>query len=102
MSQAVHQCTLAELPAEGQAKEFTIGNTVLCVATVGGKTLAINNVCPHRGGPLAEGTVEGGKMVCPWHQWEIDLTTGEAVQSPGTKTEVYAITVTGNDVLVTI
>lgn len=102
MREAVKLCAKAELPAEGQAKEFSIRNNVLCVATISGRPLAINNVCPHRGGPLAEGTLKGGKIVCPWHQWEFDLATGQATHSPDAKTEVYALTVTGDDVVVEI
>ena len=95
-------CSVADLPAEGQAKEFSVGEHVVCVARVGGQPLAINNVCPHRGGPLAEGSIEGGKVVCPWHQWTFDLATGVATDPPGARTESYALQVAGADVLVTL
>ncbi|HEX4021576.1 MAG TPA: Rieske (2Fe-2S) protein [Acidobacteriaceae bacterium] len=102
MSEAIRLCAKADLPAEGQAKEFPVQDKVLCVAMIGGKAMAINNVCPHRGGPLAEGTFEDGKVVCPWHQWEIDLATGAVTHSPETKTDVYPLTITGDDVVVEI
>ncbi len=98
MSESVKLCSKAELPAEGTAKEFSLGDKVLCVALIGGKPLAINNVCPHRGGPLAEGTIEGGKVVCPWHQWEFDIATGAGAE--GANVEAYTLTVSGSDVLV--
>ena len=98
MTQSLHLCTRADLPAEGQAKEFSVGDIVLCVALINGKPLAINNVCPHRGGPLAEGTVEGGKVVCPWHQWEFDLATGTGGE--GSDVAAYTLNVSGLDVLV--
>jgi nitrite reductase (NADH) small subunit len=62
--------------------------------------LALDNVCPHRGGPLAEGTVEHGKIVCPWHQWEFDLATGQATHSSATKATSYPLHLQGDDVLV--
>ncbi len=102
MSEPVRLCAVAELPVEGQAKEFSVGEHTVCVARIGGKPLALNNVCPHRGGPLAEGTIEGGKVVCPWHQWTFDLATGVATDPPGAKTEAYALTLSGADVLVTL
>ena len=40
---------------------------------------ALSNRCPHKGGPLSEGIVHGTKVACPLHNWNIDLTTGEAV-----------------------
>ena len=72
------------------------------MALIGGKPLAVDNVCPHRGGPLAEGTIEGDKVVCPWHQWEFDLATGIGVTESDSKVEAYALTVSGDNVLVTL
>ena len=43
---------------------------------------AMENVCLHRGGPLGQGMIEGGKVVCPWHGWAWDPKTGEAAQNP--------------------
>lgn len=100
MSEWVKLCGRNDLPSEGHAKEFSVGDRTLCVATVGGKPLALDNVCPHRGGPLAEGTIERGKIVCPWHQWEFDLSTG--VGTPNLKTIAYALKLVGDDVLVEI
>ncbi len=100
MSEWVKLCRRDELPAEGQAKEFSVAGRTLCVATLGGKPLALDNVCPHRGGPLAEGTVEHGKIVCPWHQWEFDLVTGAG--TPNLKAVPYALELVGYDVLVEI
>lgn len=102
MTLPVKLCSQADLPAEGAAKEFSVGEKVLCVAVIGGKPLAINNVCPHRGGPLAEGSIEGGKVVCPWHQWEFDLATGLGDASSDARVEAYTLTLSGSDVLVEV
>ena len=90
----------SELPAEGQAKEFTGGGKVICVANVGGTISAMDNVCLHRGGPLGQGLVEGGKIVCPWHGWQWDPKTGEAGHNPAARVAVYPVKVEGEDVLV--
>lgn len=99
MSEWVKLCRRTELPAEQQAKEFRVRGLTLCVATIKGQPLALDNVCPHRGGPLAEGTVEGGKIVCPWHQWEFDLTTGTATISAEIKAVTYRLRIEGDEVL---
>jgi nitrite reductase (NADH) small subunit len=44
--------------------------------------------CPHEGGPLGEGSIEGGKLVCPWHAYAFDVTTGSTDEDPGVKAEV--------------
>lgn len=96
----VKLCGQNELPASGTAKEFTVQGRTLCVAMLGGKPLALDNVCPHRGGPLGEGTVEHGRIVCPWHQWEFDLVTGISTHSDKAKVAVYELKQEGTDVLV--
>ncbi|HEX4998962.1 MAG TPA: nitrite reductase (NAD(P)H) small subunit [Terriglobia bacterium] len=42
-----------------------------------GKLFAVENRCPHRQGPLSEGLVGGGKVICPLHSHQFDLTTGQ-------------------------
>jgi len=92
----------SDLPPSGEAREFTVGEKILCVANCGGELTAMDNVCLHRGGPLGQGVVEGGKVICPWHGWQYDPKTGEAAHSPAAKVTVYAIKVEGEDVLVEI
>ena len=92
----------AELPAEGQAREFTLDGKVICVARVEGALSAMDNVCPHRGGPLGQGVVLDGKLICPWHGWQYDPKTGEAGHNSGVKVAVYPIKVEGEDVMVEI
>lgn len=102
MSEWVRLCSRAELPYEGKAKEFILHGKTLCVATIHGQSLALDNVCPHRGGPLAEGTIEAGKVTCPWHQWEFDLATGVSTHSPDARVASYPLRGNGDDVMVEI
>ena len=89
----------SELPAVNEAKEFPCGDRMICVANVNGEISAMDNVCLHRGGPLGEGMIEGGKVICPWHGWEWDPKTGEA-QVPGAKIAVYPLKIENGDVLI--
>lgn len=90
----------SELPRLGTAKEFRAGDKTLCVANVNGVICALNNECPHRGGPLAEGLIEEGMIVCPWHAWAFDPFTGEASHFPKAKVEVYELRTEGEEVFV--
>ena len=92
--------TQFQLPAENEAKEFSCGDKVICVANVNGTITAMDNVCLHRGGPLGQGVIEGGKVVCPWHGWQWDPATGTAVHNANAKLGVYPIKVEGDDVLI--
>lgn len=94
--------TQSELPATDEAKEFPCGAKTICVANVGGVYSAMDNVCLHRGGPLGEGMIENGKVVCPWHGWAWDPKTGEAAQNANAKVAVYPLKIENGDVLVEI
>ena len=68
--------------------------------TESGEIHAINNICPHKQGPLSEGTVSGEYVYCPLHDQKIDLNTGE-VQEPDTGcVSVYEVTVDNGDVYI--
>ena len=100
MSALVKICSKAELPPEGEAREFSVGGKTLCVATLNGNVTAMDNVCPHRGGPLGQGMIEDGKIVCPWHAWAFNLKSGICEHNPQAKVETFTITLSGEDALV--
>jgi len=89
----------ANLPAPNEAKEVPCGDKTICVANLDGQYLAVDNVCVHLGGPLGEGVVNQGKIVCPWHGWAYDLKTGElAPGRPGVKP--YALKIENGEALI--
>jgi nitrite reductase (NADH) small subunit len=98
MAELLRICGKADLPPSGEAREISVGERLVCVANDGGSISVMNNVCPHRGGPLGQGIVEGGKIVCPWHAWAFDLKTG-VVHPMASKVPVYEVKVDGEDVL---
>ena len=91
--------SVAELPPPGEAREVACGGRVLCIANSCGVISAMDNVCPHRGGPLGRGIVEDCKLVCPVHAWAFDVATGEAVHTSKAKVAVYEVRIQGDDVL---
>ena len=99
MPEFVRIASTAELPDDDAAREYTVDDKTICVAKVNGRYCAMDNACPHEGGPLGQGFVEGGKVVCPWHGWEVDPTTGRA-EGLDNRAEVYELRIEGDDVLV--
>jgi nitrite reductase (NADH) small subunit len=99
MSELVKICGKGELPQPGEARGFTAGGKTLCVANIDGVIRVLDNECPHRGGPLAEGMIEAGKVVCPWHGWTFDPATG-ATKESHEKVAVYPVSVEGEEVSV--
>jgi nitrite reductase (NADH) small subunit/3-phenylpropionate/trans-cinnamate dioxygenase ferredoxin subunit len=81
-------CNLDEL-TEAQGKFVQIDGFSLAVFLDGGNVHVLDNTCPHAGGPLAEGIVQAGNCVCPWHGWEFNLETGESPDALGAAVTHY-------------
>ncbi|MBL4606127.1 MAG: Rieske 2Fe-2S domain-containing protein [Flavobacteriaceae bacterium] len=64
-----------DLP-EGRVKTVTANHRGICLTHYKGKFSALDNRCPHQGGPLGEGSIENGLLRCPWHGWDFDPCTG--------------------------
>lgn len=54
---------------------------------------AVANKCPHKGGPLGEGRVQEGVIVCPGHEWRFELKTGNSMQNPEMRVQVFPVRV---------
>lgn len=72
----------------GESKAVKIGETEIALFNLNGQFYAIQNTCPHRGGPLAEGSLgEDGVVICPWHGYSFSIMTGDPYGFPyGIKT----------------
>jgi nitrite reductase/ring-hydroxylating ferredoxin subunit len=83
--------------APGSIREFQVDGLTVAIANVGNKFYAINNTCLHRGGPLAQGVLQGVAVTCPWHGWQYDVTTGKLTMNPVVAVKTYALEVRGED-----
>jgi nitrite reductase (NADH) small subunit len=68
---------VSEIPP-GTAKPVLVEGREVALFHLGGQFYAIDNCCPHQGGPLAEGWIEGTVVVCPWHAWCFDVRDGSS------------------------
>ena len=91
-------CKTTDL-GDGEGKTINVGGKALAVFHAGGSFYAIDNTCAHRGGPLGEGYLDDKTVVCPWHGWRYDVTSGEAVGTPA-KVNSYKVEVKGDQVFV--
>lgn len=101
MSRYVKLATLAELPPGG-AKEVEHEGRVYALFNIDGVISAIDGICPHQGGPLAEGAVEGTMVTCPWHGWQFDVCSGKTPLGSRIKQAVFEVKVEDQDVLVAV
>jgi 3-phenylpropionate/trans-cinnamate dioxygenase ferredoxin component len=79
MGTAIGAGTVSQLPP-GSMKQVKSGGSDILVANVGGKIYAIDNRCPHMGGNLSKGALEGAIVTCPLHGSQIDVTSGRVVR----------------------
>ncbi len=86
----------------GNAMKVDVNGQELALYNVDGKFFATSNICPHQGGPLAEGMMEGCTVVCPWHAWVFDVSNGQSPVNPRAKIPCFQVKVEGKDVLVSV
>ncbi len=92
-------CRVEDLKARG-AVAADVGPVRVAVFWLDGEPRALNETCPHRGGPLHLGEVRNGVVRCPWHLWQFDLATGCSPANPNSRVAVYPARVEGGSVLV--
>jgi nitrite reductase/ring-hydroxylating ferredoxin subunit len=84
-----------------QMKAVEVADENICIVNVNGNYYAIGNICTHEGGPLADGTLEGYEVECPWHGSKFDVRTGKVTNPPADMPEPsYEVNIDGNNILV--
>ncbi len=86
--------------APGTVVKAEVNGQEMALYNVDGKYYCTSNICPHQGGPLSEGMLEGANIVCPWHAWVFDVTNGVSPVNPRAKIPCYPVKVEGKDILV--
>ena len=84
--------------AVGEGRVVETEGRTLALFNVDGTFYAIDNTCPHRGGPLGEGDLDGRFAICPWHAWRWDVTTGANANNPAVRISCYPVAVEGGGV----
>lgn len=95
----VRVAKVGEVPP-GTMREVQVNGKAVALANVDGRFHAIDNVCMHRGGPLADGVLEGAVVTCPWHGWQYDITTGKVGQNPSVGVGCYPVEVRGDEIYI--
>ncbi|OCB59850.1 pyruvate oxidase [Mycobacterium vulneris] len=86
-----HKVAEADELAEGEVMVCPVGLKTVALTKLHGRYGAIDNHCPHQGGPLGQGTVENDKIRCPWHGFDFDPFTGQAAGGPDFDVPTYPV-----------
>lgn len=90
---------LADIPRQGGRVVRTRHGCVAVFRTAADEVFALEDRCPHKGGPLSEGIVHGTHVTCPLHNWVFDMATGQAQGADAGQVATYAARVDGSRVL---
>jgi len=93
--------SLAALPP-GSVMEAEVGDYTFALCNVEGEVHALDGICPHAGGPLGQGNLEGNLLVCPWHAWEYDCRTGINDGDENVKLDTFPVKIEGDDILIDV
>ncbi|MBN9461477.1 MAG: nitrite reductase small subunit NirD [Burkholderiales bacterium] len=93
-------CRLEDLPRQG-ARRWLGGETPIAVfRTADDRVFALDDRCPHKGGPLSQGIVFDDRVACPLHDWTIGLADGRACAPDHGCARTYAVRVIDGVVLI--
>ena len=82
-----------DLPEGRGATVELLNGKELALYNVGGQFHAVENFCPHKGAPLADGDLSGHTIECAWHGWRFDVRTGACLNNPSEPVETYEVIV---------
>jgi 3-phenylpropionate/trans-cinnamate dioxygenase ferredoxin component len=100
MSRFVKVAGVGEL-VSGEKKIVEVDGVLMVLINLDGEYFAIEDVCTHDGGPLGEGPLEDGEIICPRHGARFDVRTGDALTLPAFEpVPTYEVRVQGDDILV--
>jgi nitrite reductase (NADH) small subunit len=99
MAEFIDVGAISELPA-GRIKLVTIGDKRLALCHSPRGFFAVDDTCPHRGGPLHEGDIVGDEIVCPWHLWGFNLATGVSDGNSEVCVTTHEVRIAGDRILV--
>ena len=88
-----------EIP-EREGRKVKFRDLEVAVFYINGEYRAIDNICPHRGGPLADGIVAGESVFCPLHNWKFDLKSGCALSGGTGQVKTYPVKLIDNKICI--
>ncbi|HZI95160.1 MAG TPA: Rieske 2Fe-2S domain-containing protein [Patescibacteria group bacterium] len=101
MAQFVRVALVSEIP-EGTGKAVVANGRRVAIFNVAGAFHAVDGVCPHQGGPLGEGILDGPIVSCPWHFWQFDVVKGHAPDFPEASIPKFRVKVSGTELFVEV
>ena len=88
--------------APGQGRVVEVNGNEVALFNLNGTFYAIDNMCAHQGGPLGEGLLEGETVICPWHSWKYNVTSGVCSSNPSVNVKTYSVKIENGQIKVAL
>jgi nitrite reductase/ring-hydroxylating ferredoxin subunit len=97
----VKVANLSALPPDS-VTEVLVDEHPYAICRTGGEIRALSGICIHQGGPLGQGQIHQGRVVCPYHLWEFDCRTGEYDYDPAKRVATFEVRVEGDEIFLQV
>ena len=101
MGQRVSAGNISDVP-EGEGVELVLEGRIIALYRVNGQFYAMDGICPHSGGPLGKGELNGSIVTCPWHGWQFDVCEGQHCLTPHIHQTTYDVEIADKEIFVII
>ena len=88
-------CSVTEFDGDAQAKELVVEGRVVAVFRTDDGFQAVDGMCAHQGGPIAQGQLDQNCVTCPWHGWQYDITDGRNLLTNKKMLDVFPVETRG-------
>jgi nitrite reductase (NADH) small subunit len=99
VTEFIQLATVSQIPP-GTSRAFPLGRYDVAIFNIDGEFYALENTCPHQGGPLADGWIEGATVTCPWHAWSFDVRDGKMTLGDFARVTRFPVRVEQDDIYV--
>ncbi len=107
---AIEEATMAQWVKVAKVDELASGACLsveaegrgIALFNVEGTIYALDNCCPHAGGPLGDGALKGNIVTCPWHGWRFNVCTGERPENPVFTVSRFLVDIVEGEILVRV
>ena len=101
MAKYVKAANVGDIP-DGEGIVVEIEGRPIAVFNKDGEYFATDDTCPHQGGSLGQGEIDGDEIVCPWHEWRFNIKNGDSLEIPGFQIDTFETKIEGSDILVEV
>ncbi len=99
---AWHEAGQANQWEVGKGRELLIAGRVIAIFRTEDRFLAVDGMCAHQGGPIAQGTLERNCVTCPWHGWQYNIADGTNLLTQKKMLDCFPVEVRGESVWIEI